>query len=331
MTVCIGVLCERKQNVILVADRMLTSGLAIEFEHPVSNKITRLSPNCLALTAGNAFAFTELFAEVQTQTDNMRSTSVEQFVEIMKETYQRLRQKQIIERILMPRGLRDFGEFYKAQAMGLSDSLAFPILSEIDRFEYGLEILVGGISPAGAHLYAIHDPGTSYCLDSIGFHVIGTGTNLALSSLIANQCHQELPLADAVLVALGAKMTAENAPGVGRKTDLSLILQANGAIHPLQFDDESIKQLRELSETRKSGGDSYESAFVKILERSLAPAASIPDTGHSVTMTRGGTDGQTSGKAQGESGLTGVRTADDSLSHQGGESEGRANGEGVSL
>jgi len=60
MTVCIAALCERGSQVVLVADRMITSGLAIQFEHPLSRKVTPLSENCLAMTAGDALAFTEL-------------------------------------------------------------------------------------------------------------------------------------------------------------------------------------------------------------------------------------------------------------------------------
>src|SRR5258705_6758650 len=112
MTVCIGVLCDNRQGAILVADRMITSGLDITFEHPVSNKVARLSGNCYALTSGNAYAHTELFDSVKVQTGNRVSTSVEEFVENIKLTYQKLRQKQIIERYLMPRAFDNFSDCY---------------------------------------------------------------------------------------------------------------------------------------------------------------------------------------------------------------------------
>ena len=109
MTVCIGVLCERMKSAVLVADRMVTTGLAIEFEHPVRIKVTKLPNHCLALTSGNALAFTELFTNVRSQTMNRMFTSVEELVEIIKSSYQHLRRKQIVERILMPRGFGSFG------------------------------------------------------------------------------------------------------------------------------------------------------------------------------------------------------------------------------
>lgn len=250
MTVCIGTLCENRHCVILAADRMVTSGLAIEFEHPVSNKITKLSENCLALTAGNALVYTELFNAVCHATSNKRFTSVEEFVEAIKEMYQALRRKQIEERFLMPRSFRNFQEFYQAQPV-VSESIVFMIQQEIERFNYGLDILVGGVTGDAAHLYNISDPGTSQCYDSLGFQAIGSGMNLALSSLIGSGCHQDLSLAEALLTTVSAKMHAENAPGVGRRTDVSLIRPGQPCVH---FSDDQIKRLKELAREGSAEG-----------------------------------------------------------------------------
>lgn len=291
MTVCIGVLCEEKSSVVLVADRMVTSGLAIEFEHPVRNKLTGLSENCNALTSGDAYAFTELFDEVRSRTVNRRSTTVEEYVEIIKDCYQTLRHKQIVERILKPRGFDGFKDFYQAQAAGLSDNISLPMFNQIEMWNYRLEILVGGLSPAGGHLYVIHDPGTSHCLDSIGFHVIGSGTNLALSSLIANQCHQEMPEAEALLTALNAKMTAENAPGVGAKTDVSLIRTSEySSFSPktVQFTDEEIIQFRDLCKKKRAGDDNYLSDCDTILKQKFS--LPLVDTDKSDRIHKGAAD-----------------------------------------
>lgn len=261
MTVCIGTLCESRSSVVLVSDRMMTSGLSIEFEHPVSKKITELSDNCLALTAGNALAYTELFNDVLRATENRRFTAAEEFVEVIKESYQKLRRKRIVERVLLPRSFPGFVEFYQVQSQ-LAEGFIYNILSEIERFDYNLEILVGGVTGESAHLYAIDDPGTSYCFDSIGFHAIGSGLNLALSSLIASGCNYDLDLEEAILVALDAKMTSENAPGVGKRTDLSIILKGGIALH---FDDEQIKRLRDLAHGRRNGERDFEDEIPEMI------------------------------------------------------------------
>jgi len=147
-------------------------------------------------------------------------------VEVIKNSYQELRQKQIVERVLRPWGFGSLEEFYVAHGHGrLPDPVVFGITSQITEHTYGLEILVGGITFQDAHIYSVTDPGTLQCFDSIGFHVIGMGTNLALSSLIAAKCHAELSMPEVLMRTMDAKLAAENAPGVGRQTDVSVILE----------------------------------------------------------------------------------------------------------
>ena len=240
MTVCIAALCERQSGVVLIADRMITTGLEIQFEHRLTRKITKLSENCLALTAGNALAYTELFDAVARATSNLRVTAAENFVEVIKESYQALRQKQIEERVLRPLAVNSFEDFYHI-ASRLPEPVLFNVWQTISAYDYGLEILVGGITGQRAHIHVVKDPGTSECYDSIGFHVIGSGTNLALSSLMGSNCHAGLPVAEVVMLTMNAKMTAENAPGVGRLTDVSIVLPRR----VVDFDNQEVRQLKE--------------------------------------------------------------------------------------
>ena len=268
MTVCIAALCENSSQVVLVADRMITSGLAIQFEHPLTRKVTSLSKNCLALTAGDALAFTELFNDVLRVTSNRRFTAVEEFVEVIKNSYQELRKKQIVERILRPWGFDSFEDFYTAHGHGrLPDPLVFGITSQITDHDYGLQILVGGITFQDAHIYSIEDPGTSHCFDSIGFHVIGMGTNLALSSLIASKCHAEMSMPDVLMRVMDAKLTAENAPGVGRQTDVSVIL--NDGVASLR--NGQMKQLKSYCRKWKGGDMSALTDAANLIEGVMAP------------------------------------------------------------
>ena len=197
MTVGIGVLCEDRSAVVLVADRMMTSGLDIEFEQEIRNKITELSEQCRALISGDAFAFTELFDGVSSAVANLKATTVEGLVNVVKQEYQAVRLQRIEERFLLPRGIPSLRDFYQTSNR-IPEALALQIISDTERFNYGLHILVGGLTRDRAHLYVVSDPGTSACADSVGFHVIGSGTNLALGSLIASQYHPRKRLPDAL-------------------------------------------------------------------------------------------------------------------------------------
>jgi 20S proteasome alpha/beta subunit len=286
MTVCIGVLCERKSSVILVADRMLTSGLSIEFEHPVSNKVTPLSQNCLALTAGDALAHTELFNAVSMRTGNLRYTTVEDIVAVVKEQYQRLRHQRIVDEVLMPRAFSGFEEFYHG-TRGIPEALTYNIITEIERYDYGLTILIGGATGDEAHIYEVSDPGTSRCVDSVGFHAIGSGTNLAMSTLIADKCHQELQYIEALHIAVNAKLTSENAPGVGRKTDICLV---RPRCPPIQFSDSEITELKEL--VRRQSIDETGDHIADLVESATLRTTQAPprDSGNNANSSNQGED-----------------------------------------
>ena len=98
------------------------------------------------------------------------------------------------------------------------------VQSRVDNFNYNLDILVSGVTEGRAHLYGISNPGTSYCLDAVGFHAIGSGTPHALNTMMAMGLYSGVDLHDALMTVYEAKKLAERAPGVGsRNTDLCII------------------------------------------------------------------------------------------------------------
>jgi len=139
----------------------------------------------------------------------------------------RHRKREICERILIPKGFSGFQEFYKAQTHLLPD-IAMSIQHEIDRYDYGLEVLIGGIKDGIAHIYGIFDPGTSECFDAIGFHAIGSGLPHAINTLIAREHHSGISLEETLSMVYEAKKVAEKAPGVRRDITDICILDADG-------------------------------------------------------------------------------------------------------
>jgi len=240
MTVCIAAICENEKAVVIASDRMVTSHYwSIEFEHPTSNKITPIAcVPCVALTAGDALAHTELFGDVQSKLSTMNISDMETVVETIKDSYQKIRKKRIVELYLAPRAFANFGEFYQAQRHILHD-LACLIQKQIDEHNYGLEILIAGMSDNCAHIHFICNPGTSQCYDAINFNAIGSGSPHAISTLIARDCHSGLSLAETIMVVFDAKRVAEKAPGVGRAIDMAVISKGN----IVQFKEEHIRHL----------------------------------------------------------------------------------------
>lgn len=115
MTICIAAIYGNYSGIVAASDSMLTNpGLSVEFEQP-TKKMTKLSELCLALTAGDAVAHTELFNDVQNQINNLKCPAVSAIVDLIKRCYQERRKQEICERILIPRGFESFSDFYQAQ------------------------------------------------------------------------------------------------------------------------------------------------------------------------------------------------------------------------
>jgi len=227
VTICIAAACENGSALVLASDRAVTSSsISIEFEHP-GKKMSRLSDTCVALTAGDALAYTELFYRVTGEIAKQRTPSVNEVVSKIKECYQERRKEEIIENFLIPRGFKDFTSFYQAQ-QHLLPELALTIQTQIEKYNYGLQILIAGLNGKTAHIYEINDPGTSRCFDSIGYHAIGSGLPHAMYTLISRNCNHDMPLEEVLLITYEAKKMAERAPGVGSNvTDICIMNATN--------------------------------------------------------------------------------------------------------
>lgn len=183
------------------------------------------------MTAGDALAYTELFDEVTQRLAPLRSPGVRQTVEAIKDCYNEVRHKAIQERVLRPRGLESLEYFHKIQSH-LHPEIVFGIQGRIDRYDYGLQILVAGGGKTGAHIYRVFNPGTSHCFDAIGFHAICTGTSHAINALIAHECYPSRVVYEAIVIVYEAKRVAEKAPGVGVLTDMAVIAHGRLVLFP---------------------------------------------------------------------------------------------------
>jgi len=174
------------------------------------------------MTSGDALAHTELFGMVTGSLAALKRPDVFEIVDRIKECYKEVRHQEIRERVLGPRGFENLEQFYRAQNY-LNSDVVFRIQAEIDRYDYGLSILLAGATEHGTHIYGVSDPGTSQCYDAIDFHAIGSGAPHALNSLIARGCHATKSLYETIMVVYEAKQVAEKAPGVGILTDMAIV------------------------------------------------------------------------------------------------------------
>lgn len=275
MTVCVAVSCEQGSCLVVAADTMVTSDLlSREFEHP-GRKIVDLSESCIALTAGDALAHTELFNMVHDEIAELKEPSVIQIVETIKHRYQETRKKLIIERVLEPKGFDGFEDFYKAHEH-LNQEIAFRIQEAIDQFDeydeyggYDLQILVAGTTSQSAHIYGIVKPGTSQCFDALDFHAIGSGEAWALNALIGRGCHRGTALDEALLMVYEAKKSAEKAPGVGSITDITVIFP-DGKVDIPRADISGLEPIYEAWSQKRASSKGRLKELFKKLERNAS-------------------------------------------------------------
>lgn len=222
MTICIGAICDSGESVVMASDRMITAGaLSIEFEHPTV-KMDKLTDNSIIATAGDALLHTDLLAQAGSEIEHKRLT-IDQLCESIKKCYVGLRNRDILEGILIPQGFNSFDEFQQKQRMILPE-IAMSLQTEIKDFELGFDILLGGIDNSGGHIHTITNPGFSRSFDVLGYHAIGIGAPHALTNIIANSYSSTLNLKTTLLIIYEAKKMAEKAPGVGTTyTDMAII------------------------------------------------------------------------------------------------------------
>jgi len=246
MTVCIAVLCNNAEDVVVASDRMITATYPpVEFEHGMP-KLEVICSSCIVLTAGDALAHADICRAVREIVVGLSHPKAAAITEHVRTTYVTERQKVINQRFLEPRGWT-LEDFYEKYARVIHPDLMLTVDRQISTYDYGLEIIVAGVDSDEAHIYGIRHPGEADCYDALGYHAIGIGDLHAISSLITNKCIPSVSRKMAVYLTYEAKKSAENAPGVGQETDM-VIVSKDGQ-YPLS--SENLTLLDKIHEERR--------------------------------------------------------------------------------
>ena len=227
MTVCIAAMCrddgDRAPRIVVAADRMVTLGGFMEFEHTVP-KVDRPSDTSLAMIAGDTLLGTRLVHNVSQQ---LRGTTprISDISAQVATWYETVRQQIAEQMILTPRGL-SWTSYYQAQG-SLNPNLTMMIDKGLAEFDLGVELLVAGVDDDGAHIYSVNNPGrVDRQHDVIGYAAIGSGAIHAIPALIGFHHSPDDGFKSTVFRVYAAKRRAEAAPGVGDETDVAVITAA---------------------------------------------------------------------------------------------------------
>lgn len=221
MTICIATICDDSKKVIVAGDRMVTAGdFSVAFEHE-NRKITAITENSVALTAGSALVGTDLFRAVRSNIHVGATPPISEIVDRVKDAYLGTRNSRIEERYFKVRGF-DIKWFNANQRM-LNPDIAFRLDHQLETYRFDLEILIAGVDGAGAHIYYIYPPCCSECFDSLGYCSIGSGERHSDSTFIAYRYAPSFSLENGLYMTYEAKRKSEIAVGVGQSTDIAVI------------------------------------------------------------------------------------------------------------
>jgi hypothetical protein len=209
---------------VVAADRMVTIGSFIEFEHTVP-KMALPTPFSVAMIAGDTLLGTRLARNVANEfvgaapnTAEVAARLAQRFVE--------MRRSELENQILSLRGL-DLQMYYGGH-QSLNGNITAMLDNQMSQFNLGIELLVAGVDGGGAHIFSIVNPGQpDRQHDVIGYAAIGSGGIHALQAMIGFKHSPTTPLKETVFQVYAAKRRSEVAPGVGLDTDMAIV-SANG-------------------------------------------------------------------------------------------------------
>jgi len=289
LTVCVAVISGEESGrptIYGVMDQMLTSG-DIEFEPP-QPKYTILGRSLAVMFAGESSLHRQTLDAVRASLAEP-GLGVGRAAQIYASQHDAERRRILETRVLAPLGLdwESWGEQRRmkdAFVLGVKDDLRLAD-REIDEFE-DVETLFVGFDSSGPHIFATTGRHARTC-DDVGFAAIGAGARHAESYLMSRGYTRRASGAEGMLAAYFAKKRGETAPGVGKATDIFLVLAldeefpGSDSVFDMNHHNRSMEQIyvreqeraRASEEKAKAELDEYLNARVEALRKRAREAS----------------------------------------------------------
>ena len=244
MTVCIAAVATEPDGfrdwIVAASDSMLTfSGGAVTADG-VARKDKAIGDGWHVMTAGDASECSLILQRLKKEVPYGERCTAEGIAEAITRAYKDRLQQRIQSELLDPYGLT-FGELSaEAEVRSRIDWLIREFDAEF--LVYGFE---GDVPAPEPHIFSVRPPGVLSSQNATWFWAIGSGAELALNSLIfSGQTYPHTTLENTIWNVAVAKFRAEQAQGVGRRTEI-VILDNNGRPYYLLDGGEIINQCRE--------------------------------------------------------------------------------------
>lgn len=220
MTVCIAAMCGRDEEplVVVAADRLMTAGGFMEFEHPGS-KIVELTETSLVMVAGDT---NEGMRLARGAAGSAAPETIPEMAEDLGNRYFEARARRTDQYILRARGL-DPANYYAMHGT-LNGQFVMLVDQALMEFDLGVELLLAGVDDTGAHIHTNRNPGggnTDH--GAIGWAAIGSGAVHVMPSMAGFEHGTDDTYGQTLFRVYASKRRAEVAPGVGHETDVAVV------------------------------------------------------------------------------------------------------------
>jgi len=226
VTVCIAVKAHMDGCIVTVSDKRLSYGDELGAADNAAMKTLPIGNRWGVLWAAEDISpVSDLIKEIHYQLHDKPNADRATVQEIVAKAYNEAAQRRAADQYLACYGVHSVAEFRKTGLAEFGPELFGQIMEKISSYDLGIQLLVHGFSPppyhSFMHIFEVRNPGICFDHQVEGYGVIGSGSMLALSSMMSHSGGFGT-IEEAVYRALEAKFMAETASGVGRATTAAI-------------------------------------------------------------------------------------------------------------
>jgi len=223
MTQIIAALCNNKNEIVFVSDRMVTT-YDDELHYDYEPKLEAITEYAVSLVTGTMHE-PEIIDDARAEVAGRQN--IRQIADIVAKHYRKQRMTRIETDVLSRYGIVSFDDFYNKQKL-MHDNTHRIIMDGIEEYEFDLGIIVAGLNrDLHPHIYSIEEPGTAVSYDNVGYCCEGSGETHADSVFAFYEYNPSMPIEQVLYISYIAKKRAQMATGVGEKTD-AWVMSING-------------------------------------------------------------------------------------------------------
>jgi len=251
MTICIAAIgkCEELENddeaIVFATDHMISLPMG-QFEHSIE-KYKKINSNTIAMLSGEALLFEDIIenASELNSFDEIRDKIHQNMIEI--KDYR-------INKWILDKFKINFDYLKQLLMAPEHNDTVIEILDAIKKFNLQSSIILAGFKDNKAHIAEISEVGSTNARD-INFDAIGTGATQAINTLLFQRHSKNNNLKTTLYNVYKAKKNSEVAVGVGRETDIFILLK-DGKIY--KINDIQIQKLNEIYQNEMKFGKEHE-------------------------------------------------------------------------